>query len=185
MSIPPDPEFDGDFTELTKIEAFEHRIAGRCAYFTNTFSEYNKKLHREGVGGAFIHSTLLLNAIESYFDDIGRLKKYHRMLLADRFKIAAYTVKWLCRIRPIQVPDVPTRKPAAYVLLPNVNELFALLQGLHISGVHYDDVDRQILAQLAYAVHYRDCDPGVLATLFQTIHRAWPSTTLAPKPAHV
>jgi len=40
---------------------------------------------------------------ESYFKDMDRKKKFHRIAFADSHKCAAYMAKWIMRFRPVQL----------------------------------------------------------------------------------
>ena len=124
-----------DLIESADEVAEQVRIAKRCAYFKQAFGLYNEKLKGSGLDGAEMNSALLINAIESYFIDVRRIKAFHGMERVDRYKIASYTLKWLCKIRPVQVGPLGNlrRNLQKHGLLVNAD--FALTQAFSIARI--------------------------------------------------
>lgn len=152
------------------------RAARRCAYFVAAFNAYNAKLQNVGLHSAVMNKVLLGNCIESYFLDIRRLKTFHGMERADRFKIAGYSLKWLSKIKPIQVGPLEAVPPAAKRRGLLINADFALICAMSIAKVDYAKVDQRIRSGLLYAAHYRDIEGGNMALQMLTLAQAYPRT---------
>lgn len=84
------------------------------------------KAHSFIASSVYLSRPLLELVIKSYFDDIYKFKAYTCSLRADAHKQAAYQIKWISKIRPIQIlPDVDVSEE---VLL--ANSQFAIFVGL-------------------------------------------------------
>lgn len=70
-------------------------------------------------GKAIVNATVLGYALVDYFEDIERLKAFHRIEHVNSIKIIAYTSYWLLRRRPLQIVE---EDPAVVY----VNEQFVL-----------------------------------------------------------
>jgi len=150
------------------------RIARRCAYLYQAFEAYNSKLVATGLSSATMNKVLLLNAVESYFLDIQRLKAFHGMERADRFKIAGYFLKWLCKIRPIQVGPLGNLPPNLQKRGIVVNADFALIHALIVAKINQPNVEPRLVMSLLYSAHYRELDGGVMAVTMESLARAYP-----------
>lgn len=97
---------------------------------------------------------LLLNVVESYFQDLKRVKDYHGISYANSYKKSAYTIKWICKIRPIQY-DKDTSTSNMENLL--ANELFAIDAGISFLEVEIEKhISVPFLKDLLYFCHYRN-----------------------------
>ncbi|EWY42880.1 hypothetical protein N825_02455 [Skermanella stibiiresistens SB22] len=162
-----------DLAELPEDDQLK-RIVRRCAYLQETFEKYNSRLITTGLTGATMNKVLLINCVESYFLDINRLKAFHGMERADRFKIAGYLLKWLCKIKPIQIGplgDLPANLQKRGLV---VNENFALIHALIIAKVDKAKIEQRLVTSLLYSAHYRDLNGGVMAMQMETLARAYP-----------
>ncbi len=175
-------EFSHDFDTVTDLNDRRLRVARRCAYFVRTFRAFIGSLQNEGIESAFINNIVLANAVQSYFQDIERLKNYHNIKRADRFKIAGYTVKWLTGAKPIQIPEIENTSPLGTRLIPVLNDGFSLISALHIAGVNTDKATRHFGADMLYSSHYRTCDPTLLVQMFELAAMHWPAQGVVPKP---
>ena len=104
----------------------------------------------------------------SYFDDINRMKKFHdKMKLANKYKIAAYTAKWIIFLRPIQFPqeDIPKKNKERYL----ANEYFALHCISAILEKNFLELDKMMLLNLLYTLRYRYFTGRLLSTLLYSI----------------
>lgn len=118
----------------------------------NALEEIYKKLPN-GFQESYLNDALLRNCVESYFLDIERTKHFHEIKLADEFKKAAYTIKWIARIKPIQLYEgAPVTRP-----LLMVNEVFALFAGISFL-VPVPVIKTELVGQLLYALKYRPLD---------------------------
>lgn len=89
-------------------------------------------------------------------------------------RIAAYTLKWWLRVRPIQIaPDTEMAADHALRLAPVVNEGFAMLMAFHLSTIPYKKIPVRHSGRLLYSAHYRDTDPGVMAHFLEVMRDAW------------
>lgn len=102
----------------------------------------------------YLNRYLLREAVESYFCDIYRLKFFRPVNRINEHKKAAYTMKWLSRVRPVQVHDgFGADSPTLMV-----NAFFALIVGLELLGVKYDARDDDwwttFIRETTYLLHY-------------------------------
>lgn len=104
--------------------------------------------------GIYLNPYLLRMTVESYFCDLYRLKFFRPVEYANEHKKAAYTMKWIARVRPIQMTggygaDTPTLMANAY---------FALMAGLmflHIDcDVRNNQWWRKYVTDMVYFLHY-------------------------------
>lgn len=148
------------------------RNATRCAFFLQLFEVYQSKLVQSGVLDAEMNRTLLGNAVESYFLDIQRLKSFHGLQRANRYKRAGFTIKWLCRIRPIQVRGIDglDRRAQRRALLVNAD--FALIAALNLCRIDHERIDKSLVEGLLYTAHYRDAEGNVMAQMLQAVDLA-------------
>ncbi len=124
-------------------------IRRRLAFFEETYNE-----HLDQWPGVHLNHYLLREAVESYFCDIYRLKFFRPVNRINKQKQAAYTMKWLARIRPVQLidgfgADVPTIM---------VNAYFALVAGLTLLDVDHGAKDNEwwdtFITEMTYLLHY-------------------------------
>ncbi len=106
---------------------------------------------------------LLYETVRNYFDELDLTKRHHEIVNADCHKRAAFTMKWIARLRPIQVvsasADLPER---AYI----VNELFAVRAAFSfLEGVNPEKDTPAMLRALVLICRNRELDSEVLATL--------------------
>lgn len=169
-------EYQYDFDKLQGTAEIK-RATKRCEFFQSAFDLYQKQMDKLGLRKISLHPMLLANAVESYYLDIHRVKTFHGMERADHFKVAGYTVKWLTKIRPIQVLDRPENdgpnQLQRRVLLLNAD--FALINALIMAGVDRNKIpDEGIYLDWLYTAQYRYLDGGVLAQMFEAAARTWP-----------
>lgn len=181
--MPPDDFYD-DLTEAATEAEEDRRIAKRCALFDRAFNAYNGKLSAQGLEGVWLNRTLLINFVESYFLDIQRLKIFHGMERADRFKIAGFTLKWWCKIKPIQVGPLGALPAELQKRGLLVNADFALIKALSIAWVDHTRMEKRLTDALLYTAHYRDFDGGVMALEMETLAKAYPKAGAPPVPSH-
>lgn len=125
---------DQSSTKVTKAISYLHGCIGkernhkeiyRLQTLQTLYDEFIKA-HSEIVSAVYLSCPLLELVIKSYFDDIYKFKVYTRSQRADAHKQAAYQIKWISKIRPIQIlPDVAVSKK---ILL--ANSQFAVFVGL-------------------------------------------------------
>lgn len=136
-----------------------------------------------------MNEALLMHAIESYFKDLKRLKDFHPIAKADHFKIAGFTIKWLSKVRPIQMmPFDETDKELALNAIM-MNARFAVMIGLSFAKIDHkkiiehsntpkkgniDDQSHSIVETMIYSAMYRDMEGTAWAQLLVTLHAAYP-----------
>ena len=102
----------------------------------------------------FINKGILFLTVTSYFDDIYRWKTYANLKVADRFKVAAYTIKWISKLKPIQTNY--NSNTSSFIL--TINNFFAIYCGLNFLDLTMQDLDRiskEFLEQFMYETQYR------------------------------
>lgn len=101
----------------------------------------------------FINKAILRIAVESCYDDIIRCKVYADLKVADRHKMAGYTIKWLSKLKPIQSRNINDSR----IIL--INNEFSILCGL--SFILEDNPDQlgnisgKYMSHLMYETQYR------------------------------
>ena len=104
------------------------------------------------------------NCVEAYFDDLYRIKSFHGYELGDRHKKAGFTMKWISKIKPLQLT---TQDPIdRYAFL--VNERFALAVSLPFLDYEQEAepaISPNFIENLLFSLHYREHDSEVLAIL--------------------
>lgn len=78
---------------------------------------------------AYINEIALGYALLDYFEDIARLKEYHRVSHINSIKIVAYTSYWLLKRKPIQISKKENDRRLVYI-----NERFVLSYILSFLG---------------------------------------------------
>jgi len=108
-------------TESIIQEKTDIRIEDFCDYF-ELFKTTKSKDTQDSI---YINLVLLKSAIISYYNDIYRYKDFSGSKLANKFKQAAYTIKWLVRFRPIQILEKRHISEEIF----DINITFALICG--------------------------------------------------------
>ncbi|MCL2001252.1 MAG: hypothetical protein FWG74_07440 [Planctomycetes bacterium] len=84
--------------------------------------------------GMYLNPYLLRETVESYFCDVYRLKFFRPVNFVDEPKQAAYTIKWISWIRPIQMYEGTGPCPSTIMS----NAYYALMAGLALLGINLD-----------------------------------------------
>jgi len=113
---------------------------------------------------------ILKHCVDSYFCDLLRMKGFHEIDIEDRHKRAAFTIKWITRLRPIQIcSDAQLNK--SWLL---VNELFAVFAGLKHLPVTFHAMRKDLyLRNLLYTLHNRNLDVEVLSSMMFLIEKGY------------
>lgn len=171
-------DIGGDFNELEYgSQAWTTRAAKRAVFFDRTFDSLNRRIvDTLEIDGLFLNAFVNLSVVESYFLDIARLKAFHDIKIADRFKIGSYSTKWLMRLRPVQFKPVGARySDRQHKLLLLDNAQYALMVAASICKFDLDSMPRNWRENLLYSLHYRDLDPGILAQFYRLAAATWPA----------
>lgn len=112
----------------------------------------------------YLNRSLLKIVVKSYFDDIYKFKVYTRSVRANEHKQAAYLIKWISRIRPIQI--LPKATTSDLVLLANAQ--YAVFVGF--SFLFKEDefqiiekMNERYYQELIYTAQYRNISGKTLA----------------------
>ncbi len=131
--------------------------------FTSLHALFDEVKKQVGWGdNIHISKSLLRVTVISYFKDIDRFKDYHNSLFADKHKKAAFTMKWLSRIRPVSYrkddSDLSKKEITA-------NSIFAVMAGLcFIDDIKIPDLQKGFMSNLIYTCQYRAIDELQMAT---------------------
>jgi hypothetical protein len=138
----------------------EQKRIDRLDALIRLYNEFCKKYSEFTDKSVYLNKDLLYLVVASYFDDIEKFKKYSGSQLADQHKRAAFTIKWVSKIKPIQISsDVKVNK---HILL--VNSLFAIYTGsAFLLEVTPDNIPEDYYEHLIYTTFYRDVDARQLA----------------------
>ena len=151
-----------------ECEEFKNRESFRKKQETDRFEMLKEQyiiFHDDNLGQlqdyTELNTDLLQLVTGSYFDDIYRFKDYSNSNLADNHKQAGYTIKWISKIKPIQIKQsTPTDKN---ILL--VNSSFALFAGFTFLDNNVANIiSSSYLDHLIYSTLYRDISGRQLAS---------------------
>lgn len=152
------------FTQEQRI-----RIAKRQDLFEHIFAGLRQHLG-EGYEHLQINRVVLFNIVISYFDDVDRHKHYHGTERIDPTKQAAFTIKWIARLRPIQF-SLPSPDDATKEIL-YINEIFSLRCGLAFMELTPQELPKDIYADALYTIRYRHLDERMLILWLATLRYA-------------
>jgi hypothetical protein len=108
--------------------------------------------------------------VSSYYQDLYRFKVFHGSELADIHKKAAYTIKWISVIKPIQINNPAYQMKSNEIL---ANELFAVFSGLSLMDtVKTSSVSASFLSHLIYTCNYRYIEPLQMATSMYLLEKS-------------
>lgn len=101
----------------------------------------------------YINKELLHCAVVAYFDDIEKYKAYAGSRYANKYKQAAFSIKWISRFRPIQIRETAS---ATHQMI-TINASFALFCGFSfMSPAVADSLSPEFYNQLIYNLTYRN-----------------------------
>ena len=119
----------------------------------------------------YLNKELLAVTIKSYFDDIYRYKLYAHSEFADKDKKSGYLIKWLAKIKPIQI-----LKDAIFSeKLAGVNSFFAVFVGLVFLEIKPDSnymkkiIESELYDELLYTASFRDICPKQLSSFMKNL----------------
>lgn len=146
----------------------QERIASRQELLEVIFKGIQKNLgpskkHME------VNRTVLHNVVVSYFDDVDRHKEYHGTDRVDNVKQAAYTIKWIAKLRPIQFmcAEEDVDRELLYI-----NEIFALRCGLSFMKINPAILPSPLYDDFLYTLRYRHIDERMLLIWIATLRHA-------------
>ena len=117
----------------------------------------------------WMNRIVLHDVVVSYFDDVDRHKEYHRTKRVNEAKQAAFMMKWITKLRPIQF-DVAVEE--ATLELQHVNEVYAMRCGFAFMGISPSVLPDELYAEMLYTLHYRSVDERLLFVWLATIENS-------------
>lgn len=145
------PTIDEVLSSLTPDQILDHvgreRISGRLGSLIRLYKRIQNRFP-----DTYLSPQLARLCVESYYADIFRVRVFHDSNLANEYRKAAFTMKWIAKFRPIQLErDCVVEEKHLFA-----NEFFAIAAGLQQLGdVRAEDVPRDFLNRLAYSLLYR------------------------------
>lgn len=143
--------------ELDKTE-----IIQRANSISTIYYDYFVKLLGENSESDFyLNEAIILEVSKSLLDELYRYQSYSESEYADRHKQAAYTIKWISKLKPIQI--MPCESINKEKIL--INASFALFVGLAFLNEDVTlNISPKLLQHLLYTCHYRNISGKQLAT---------------------
>ncbi len=151
MSPDPDPilqdypGFTAKELRLRLMPRIERRTKLFYGIYATSFLEWS---------GIFLNPEILFEAVASSYLDIYRLKFFRGVHWVDEHKKAAYTMKWIARMRPVQIHGGAQLTKSVLM----ANAWFAVIAGLTLLGVNSSWKDdpwwANYTGNLAYLLHY-------------------------------
>ena len=145
------------------------RVAKRQDLLESIFAGLRQHLG-QGFEHLQINRVVLFNVVVSYFDDVNRHKHFHGTERIDPTKQAAYTMKWIAKLRPIQF-SLPNPDDATKEIL-YINEIFAVRCGLAFMELTPQDLPDVIYVDALYTIRYRHLDERLLILWLATLQSA-------------
>ena len=105
------------------------------------------------------------HCVDNYFIDVERIKDFHGSKRINRHRQAAYTMKWIAKLRPVQLTVGHSITEASMF----INEIFAIQLGFHYFKKPLNKLDPTILYDLLYDLHFRSFDGEVLTLAMRAI----------------
>jgi hypothetical protein len=128
------------------------RMEALLQIYAATIEKEYQKIH--------INVKVVRHLVESYFQDLDRMKTFHEINRADRHKCAAFTMIWITRTHPIQL-ESDVNMTIGHML---INELFAVHAGLNRMELKIADISAKYLKNLLYTLHFRIKPPEIMAS---------------------
>ncbi len=139
----------------------------RFGTILSLYEIFHSTLEENTKQSILLNKGLVYLVVKSYFDDIYRFKDYSGSELADQHKQAAYIIKWISKLRPIQIlVDTDFNNEMVWI-----NSSFAIYVGLnflHVQNI-FEYISDSLYENLLYSTQYRNISGKQLATLMYTI----------------
>ena len=131
----------------------------------NTFMEDKPEIN----SSVYLNKDLLGIVIRAYFDDIYRYKLHSHTERADNHKQGAYIIKWLSKLRPIQLlPDKEISKELLFI-----NSSFALFVGFAFFKFNaFDVIETCFYKHLLSETQYRNISGKNYASILYLIEKS-------------
>jgi len=144
----------------------EEQEPNRLRTLKELFKLFREVEYQDEAQNIELSDELLLVAIQSYYDDIYRFKTYSHSEFANTSKKSAFMIKWLSKIKPIQIkPNAEFTKKLCYV-----NSSFALYVGFAMINVKIEDfITPDFYKELMYNTYFRDVCPKQLSAVMHIL----------------
>jgi hypothetical protein len=132
----------------------------------NTFMSMSG--NSESKSSVYLNEDILSIVIKAYFDDIYRYKLHSHTERADNHKQGAYIIKWLSKLRPIQIlPDKQVTKELLFI-----NSAFAIFVGFSFLKCNaYDVIEPFFYKHLLGETQYRNISGKNYASILYQIEK--------------
>jgi hypothetical protein len=171
-------------------KVIELKVPLRKNTIRQQFEQFIDSQNNDVKDSVYLNEVLLEAVVVSYYYDIHRYKEFSGSKWANRYKQAAYTIKWIVKFRPIQIRE--SAKTKASILL-NINSVFALTCAASflddtITNVIREDKEKtdmynkwrkegerkkkSLYDKLLYMLRYRPLSGKQLISMFETLELA-------------
>jgi hypothetical protein len=116
----------------------------------------------------YLNTDILSIVIKAYFDDIYRYKLPSHTVRADNHKQGAYIIKWLSKLRPIQI--LPNKEVLKELLF--INSSFAIFVGFAFLKLNvFDVIETNFYKHLLSETQYRNISGKNYASILYLIEK--------------
>ncbi|MEW8508988.1 MAG: hypothetical protein AB2598_20060 [Candidatus Thiodiazotropha sp.] len=142
------------------------RVERRWKHLFDYFNHL-KELHDWG-DQVVMNKSILTDVCWSYFIDIERHKHFHGITRIERYKISAFTTKWLRRLKPVSfnIDDPNLIQGKQYLYL---NEILALRFGFSVSKIDTNKITSHTVKEALYTFHYRTINEEMLSMWYKSL----------------
>jgi hypothetical protein len=156
---------------MTPEEILEIHRNDIIEYFDDVKEVYKKTC--SVIKGIFLQDEVLYHCVESLFLDIYRIRAFHGIEIIDSHKKAAFTMKWVSKLRPISIDKNYKETNYAQVRL-TANDYFAVQAGIWHLNVDFDllfDCHKDFIKNLIYTLHNRYVTGEILSSMMYLIEK--------------
>ena len=154
------------------FEEIEEKTLKRFDSLLEMFQTFlDEEIFSENV---YLNQGLLYKAVYSYFVDLQRTKCFHNISFADQHKKAAFTMKWLSKVKPIQIKHTVQVDQIDEETL-QANEWFALVAGISFLDLSIDSLPDHYINNILYILQYRDVECLVLSSKMYLLEKSFKS----------
>lgn len=125
------------------------------------YKYFVEKLENNNKSDFYLSEAIVLEVAKSLIDELIRYQSYSESEYADRHKQAAYTIKWISKLKPIQIlPNEAINKEKILI-----NASFAVFVGFSFLNENVAlNISPKLLQHILYTCHYRNISGKQLAT---------------------
>ncbi len=139
----------------------EQRILERVYIYEQIYNLYI----RDFWFASHLSLEVLRHVVDNYFVDVERTKDFHGSERVNRHRQAAFTLKWISKLRPIQLtPSHAITDASMYI-----NEIYAIHLAMHYLKKPLKKLPPPFLDDLLYDLHFRPIDGEILTLVMRAI----------------